>query len=381
MELNVDIKNIEIPLDQKKILKSNTKVLLYGAGQLGIKILRCLKKNKISPAIFIDKNEQKWGSKVEGLEVLSPRDAFKKYGKDYVVIVSIWAPHHSYKKTCNFLNEIGFEKVIPFQLVIWKYSKDILPHYQFSTPSYFVRNLNKIENVAKFFSHKKSLKEYVGHIKWRLTLDYNFLPKPSYFDQYFPKDILLINKNEVFVDCGAYIGDTIEQFIDYSNSNFSKIISFEPDYQNYKKSLLNINKYGSDIKKKIEIFNYAVGLKNINVKFNQSGATGSSISTEGSENIKCIKLDSFVFKDKPTFLKFDIEGYEMDALKGAKKIIKTLTPIIAVCVYHKPDDMWKIPLFINSINSEYKYFFRTHDEDGLELVLYAIPKNRVNKNG
>ena len=77
---------------------------------------------------------------------------------------------------------------------------------------------------------------------------------------------------------------------------------------------------------------------------------------------------------KPTFLKFDIEGAELDALKGAINVIKDMTPTIAICIYHKPQDIFEIPLWINKVNSNYNFYVRTHGSDGFEFVLYAVPK-------
>jgi hypothetical protein len=76
----------------------------------------------------------------------------------------------------------------------------------------------------------------------------------------------------------------------------------------------------------------------------------------------------------------DIEGAEIDALNGASEAIKRFRPILAICVYHKPDHLWKVPLLISTYSDDYSLFLRPHDEEGWELVLYAVPPERLLRN-
>lgn len=374
-----DYKQLENSLIEiiNKKLASKEPILLLGSGQLGQKVYRGLTIKKIYPVAFIDNNEEKWGKKINDVIILSPKEAFKKYGKNAVIFITIWAPHHSFAKSKKQLKKIGFQSIFPFQILMWKLPKVLLPHYQFSTPQYLLSNLNDIKKASLLFKEKISINQYINQLNWRLTLNFDFLPKATYKDQYFTKNIVKLAKNEIFVDCGAFNGDTIKSFLHYSNKTFSQLIALEPDLKNFQSLSNYVNSLNPLVKKNILINNYAVSSKNMTVRFLESGAMQSTINKSGKNKVKSVTLDKLLFKNKPTFLKFDIEGYEMEALKGAKKIIAEYSPIITVCIYHKPNDFWKIPLFISSLNKNYKYFFRTHDEDGLELVLYAIPTWRL----
>ena len=75
---------------------------------------------------------------------------------------------------------------------------------------------------------------------------------------------------------------------------------------------------------------------------------------------------------KVTFLKMDIEGSELAALRGAERIIREQRPKLAICVYHKPEDMWEIPSFILSCHPDYKLYLRHHSMLADETVLYAV---------
>ena len=76
--------------------------------------------------------------------------------------------------------------------------------------------------------------------------------------------------------------------------------------------------------------------------------------------------------DKVTFIKMDVEGAELESLKGAEKTIRRDKPKLAICIYHKPEDMWTIPLYIKELVPEYKLYIRHHSSGVCETVLYAV---------
>ena len=90
--------------------------------------------------------------------------------------------------------------------------------------------------------------------------------------------------------------------------------------------------------------------------------------------VQCKRIDDAFSTAAPTYLKFDIEGAELDGLEGAQETIARCKPKLAVCIYHRPEDMWQIVLFLRERFSFYDFYVRTHQYDGLEFVLYAIPR-------
>jgi FkbM family methyltransferase len=216
---------------------------------------------------------------------------------------------------------------------------------------------------------EESKKQYLNQLKYRLQINFDCIPVPDTKNQYFPNDIIHLKENEVFLDAGAYDGDTFIEFSNRVNNKYDKYIALEPDPQNYEQIKLNLHN-----KINVIIDPYAVGAKHEFLKFSSTGGEGASINNNGDISVECVSIDEKYYHFKPTFLKFDIEGAELDALRGAVKVIKDLTPKIAVCIYHKPEDIFEIPLWIHAINPNYNFHVRTHGADGFEFVLYAIPK-------
>ena len=97
--------------------------------------------------------------------------------------------------------------------------------------------------------------------------------------------------------------------------------------------------------------------------------------------MECIRLDDSLQELSPTLIKFDIEGFELDALAGARQVIARSRPILAVSSYHLQDHLWEVPLALASMCSHYRYFLRPHGTEGWDLVCYAIPEERVRPDG
>ncbi len=188
--------------------------------------------------------------------------------------------------------------------------------------------------------------------------------------QYFPPFFHLSDK-EIVVSGGAYIGDTLEEYIKLHKS-FHEYHAFEPSLQNF--SILSQNRN----LKNLFLYNKGLGLSNETLSFHDgdSSTTTSSfdISTFNNENLKqvqIVRLDDII--SKVTFIKLDIEGSELDALIGSAKLISVCKPKIAVCIYHKFVHLWQIIDFLKSLRSDYKFSVRYHSTSKIltELVLYA----------
>ncbi|KLU63622.1 hypothetical protein DEAC_c44790 [Desulfosporosinus acididurans] len=155
---------------------------------------------------------------------------------------------------------------------------------------------------------------------------------------------------------------------------FKYIYAFEPDEENFKtlnKELeeLSVNACNDQI----IAFNAGVFDKNERVLFQpNSNGGGSQINENGLQTIEVLALDSVLCEKEVTFIKMDIEGAEKEALLGAKEIITSQRPKLAICVYHKPEDLWEIPLLIKSWVPEYKLYLRHHCHDITETVCYAV---------
>jgi FkbM family methyltransferase len=203
--------------------------------------------------------------------------------------------------------------------------------------------------------------------------------------QYFCKEILPPVKDEIFIDAGCLDGNTMKQFVDYCSGNYKKIIGFEPMPVSYSTTVANIEKWSMA---NVEMFqkglwsseeelSFTIRVKKGNLVGSSRMASlhkDSSAIVESQEIIvQTIALDSVAGGEKVTFIKMDIEGAELEALKGAKNTILQNKPKLAICLYHKPEDIVEIPEFLSGLGLDYTFYIRHHRYMGYgETVLYAV---------
>ena len=123
---------------------------------------------------------------------------------------------------------------------------------------------------------------------------------------------------------------------------------------------------------------FALYSKAASICFDSQGSTTSSISDSVDNNtIQAIALDDVKEAKELTFLKLDVEGAEGEALVGAEKLIFLRKPLVAICIYHRSDDLWRLPLALHRLMPDHALFLREHGIDGWEMVCYAIPRARL----
>lgn len=184
--------------------------------------------------------------------------------------------------------------------------------------------------------------------------------------QYF--DLPELNlRNEHFVDAGAMDGETTEYFLNLCKNGHAYVL--EPNPKQFEVTKERLRNYPQ-----AEIFPYGAYDKNTTLCFNVRDGYESTgrISESGSAKVDVRKLDDLLEGRKVTFIKMDIEGSELAALRGAERIIREQKPKLAVCVYHKPEDMWEIPEFILRCHPDYRLYLRHYSLFGTETVLYAL---------
>lgn len=186
---------------------------------------------------------------------------------------------------------------------------------------------------------------------------------------YFLSEIFSLDRNMIYLDGGAYIGDTVQLLCKKIGGPCKRIYAFEPNDENYGK-LLNFSKNLGDV-----IYCINAGLDDHDgiATFLKADA-GSRVSDEGKVKIHVINIKRFLKEltgDYPTFMKLDIEGKEPEVITSMSEFIKEYHPDLAISVYHKLEDLWEIPLQIHRINPEYKLYLRHHSNYYTETVCYA----------
>jgi FkbM family methyltransferase len=376
-KLSITEHNFEDSLLREDIENSN--FIILGAGNLGQEIQKKINTLGYNILAFCDNTPAKNGSSIGNNIVKSYNDTLHDHGSNVSIIVSVFNPRSQFLQIKNELISFGFNRVFSFLELFKLYPKVFLPHLHFDTIEAYLLNKTKIVSAYKLFKEFKSRQIYQDTVRFKMTFDFNKI-SPGDLDDYFPSTIYENEcfKNSIFVDAGAFNGDSIIGFLSKSSS-FKKIYAYEPDLKNFDLLCQYCNSLPPLINERITVFNLALGEKNKIQAFKNENNMGSCLDANGDVKIEVVSLDeklgiSLTFTES-LFIKLDVEGNEVNAIFGMRNTIKTLSPFMAISVYHNPNDMWNIPILINEINPNYNFYLRQHGNDSMDLVLYCKPRS------
>jgi len=348
---------------------------LYGAGRLGRTVLANLRASGVEPVAFADDTPEKEGQLIDGLPVKTPKNTVEQFGSRLVFVVTILNPLLNFVTARRRLQELTGARVLSFLHLAWRYPESFLPYCQFEAPQDVLEKAAHIRRAFQLFADKESRRQFVAHLRFRLRLDHEALP-PCAPDNYFPPGVVTkpLPPDTVYVDCGAYDGDTVRAFLAHQRGEFGRIYAFEPDPQNCERLRAYVALLGPGAAKRVHVFNAGVGDRRTRLRFDAAGNMSSSFSKAGEVEVEVLPIDEVVEANSaPVYLKFDVEGGEWEALKGCEKLIERARPLMAISAYHRPDDLWQLPLSIGSRNHDYRFYLRTQGEDGMDVICYALP--------
>lgn len=367
---------IEIPLNQVKRQLAEYKIVLYGAGSAGIAFLHYLTDAEIFPVFFADGDRDKHGKVCEGLEVIAPEEILTRVGKDALVIVTINTDGKTYCKDFKKellsgghqgvhkrLREFGCTNVIDYTYFRRCYQLFCGEKYNLPACSdvyMMLENFDKVEKTFALLEDDNTKQAYLKLLEFRLLSDDVEIPTFPEKGMYFEYDLFPSINDEVFIDCGACGGSSLKEFLEYNNNQFAGYYGIEPDKTNYAKLERYISQLCEDEQKKMRIYNAAVYDAFGETSFFILNGPGSFQSYNGPDKIKTIKIDDILDKGRATYIKMNIEGSEVPALRGAEYTIKRYHPRMAIMGYHKTSDFWEVPMLIKEYNDEYRLSLRSY---------------------
>ncbi len=342
--------------------------VLYGAGRFTSVMLPWLLYRGIRPAWIIDNNLSLKGRELLGLEIKS-RDSLADVGDRMVVIMTMHLGQMV--RDCELA---GIRR--------WGLFSDVAE--LFGNQSLIadldeLSNNKEIERLIPCLKHsRESLEVFRDAISTRITWDSSDYP-PCVPDQYFQADWVPETAYSHFVDCGAFNGDTYLEWMrrvgDWFDPDNAHYYGFEPDAKNFSALKSEVESIEDRQNRRISsLYNCAVGKEydRLVIASADAGSAIYSIDCDG-QMVDVAPLDDVLSGHKVTAIKMDLEGFEMNALEGAKSIIREQRPVLLLAIYHRVEDLWQIPLWVKDLDLGYKLFIRHHDVTPSETVLYAVP--------
>lgn len=337
------------------VIEQAEPVCVFGLGTYFREAFRVKKvKERFHVTLLCDNDSDKWGKQYEGIPCISPEE-LKTYDNVFVIVM-MGNPIPVLKQ----MRDAGINAAAYLDISL-DYIMDIPRDSE-----WFQNETEAVRHALKLFEDEESWKVYVNALCNRMAMPVS----EALWDELYHEEIEYFNQNyyslddkESYVDCGAYTGDSIQQFCSVVKQ-WDKIHAFELDRTNYEQMSANLSGYDN-----IQLYNYGVWNENKQIPYGEGNSDkdprdGISIykaekSTKEKQHVAEVRrLDDVLSGERVTLLKMDIEGAEYQALLGASQIIKTQKPKLAICVYHKNSDFWQIPLLLKELNPDYRFVLR-----------------------
>ncbi len=342
---------------------SNKKIVMYGMGNGGDKILGVCERYGIEISDFFASDGFVRGQKFHGKTVLSFSQIKEKYGKDNIIVLVAFAS--SLPDVMNAIAKVSDE------------CETYIPDVPVRGDNVFCEEFERehSENIKKAYSllsDERSKEVFGGVIDFRRTGRLDILQSTSDDPDKVLKELLHFDQYRIIGDIGAYNGDTAEEALKRCPLA-EKIYSLEPDRRNFRK--LSAFAEGND---KIIPVNAAAWNESTTLIFDDSGNRNSGLAENGISKrraeVDAITLDS-VFLDGVDYIKYDVEGAEKEALEGSRNIIRKYSPDLLISIYHRTEDLHALILQLHEICPEYKLYIRRYPYiPAWDLNLYATVK-------
>lgn len=328
------------------IKNSNKPVVLYGMGNGADKILDWCEDNNVHISAVFASDEFVRGQSFRGFTVCKYRDVLEKYGKDILIV-------------------IAFASEIPEVLTAFKFLADehevIAPHLplfneeEMVNSSWLEKYAEKLEDVYSKLADDQSRKVFADILNYKLSGKIQYLFDCETARRKDLQTIFAFDNREIYLDLGAYNGDTVQEFLDLVSGSYQQIIAVEPDVKNYRKLSAMAESLDN-----IKVLQKGIWSEPQELGFSQNGGRQSTFMGNKKTVVEVDSIDNICAEQAVTYIKMDVEGAEKQALSGGSKTIAEYKPKMMIAAYHYDNDIFDLPQLIWQLNSDYKIYLRKH---------------------
>lgn len=318
-------------------------VVLYGMGDGADKVLAAFDRYGIKASAVIASDDFVRGQKFHDFTVKKLSDVETEFG-DIIIALCFASQLPDVMEHITKISE-KHETLVP--------SVPVFGNKLFDN-DFITENKEQIESAYSLLADDLSKKVYENILKFYYTGRIDLLPPVTTDKDEAFGNILNLGENESYVDLGAYNGDTIDEFLHYTNGNYKRIIAFEPNAKNFEKLKLHCKGMAN-----VSLWQLGSYSKNTELIFNNKAGRNSAIADKGVAT-KVATVDTILCGMAAGYIKADVEGADMETLIGMQKTMENYKPKLNFSAYHRFEDIFRLALYIHSVNPDYKIFLRHH---------------------
>ncbi len=321
-----------------KVKETKKPVVIYGTGRAADTIFSFLEERGIRPSGVFASDERVGERTFHSFKVLSYEEIRHIFGEMFIVM----GFGTQRKNVIENIKKIYSENELYCPSLLLNENREPF------TSLYYEKHRKDFDFFRSSLMDERSREIFDEIIKFRITGDVKYLFSIWENEKEIWSNITF-SKDETFVDCGAYTGDTILRFLEMTES-YNRIIGIEPDKRSYIKALKNL-----EGRERITLYNTLLSDRKETILFSEKKGRGNT-HREGGRRRLTDTLDELMKNERPTIIKFDCEGDEEKILEGARETIKRTRPRLILSVYHKIDDFWRLLRKVREINPQYSSF-------------------------
>lgn len=318
-------------------------VVLYGMGDGADKVLAAFDRYGIKASAVIASDDFVRGQKFHDFTVKKLSDVETEFG-DIIIALCFASQLPDVMEHITKISE-KHETLVP--------SVPVFGNKLFDN-DFITENKEQIESAYSLLADDLSKKVYENILKFYYTGRIDLLPPVTTDKDEAFGNILKLGDNESYVDLGAYNGDTIDEFLHYTNGKYKRIIAFEPNAKNFEKLKLHCKGMAN-----VSLWQLGSYSKNTELIFNNKAGRNSAIADKGVAT-KVATVDTILCGMAAGYIKADVEGADMETLIGMQKTMENCKPKLNFSAYHRFEDIFRLALYIHSVNPDYKIFLRHH---------------------
>ena len=325
------------------VLKNTDKpIVLYGMGDGADKVLREFEKLSIEPYGVMASDDFVRGQKFHGFTVKKLSDFEEELG-DFIIALC-------------FASQLSD---------VVEHIKNVAEKHRLLVPSvpvfgenifneeFILNNKKSLEKAYSLLEDELSKKVFQDIIRFQYSGELEYLEGcTTEKDEAFK--FLDLDEDESYLDLGAYNGDTIEEFLKYTNGKYKSITAFEPSAKSFKK----LSDYCAQLDN-VSLWQLGSYNKNTTLNFNTKSGRNCAIDENGVP-VQVARADTILCGKKITYAKLDVEGAEKETFEGMENTIKLFKPKLNVAAYHRSEDIFSLILQLYELNPDYKFYLRHH---------------------
>ena len=325
-------------------------LVLYGMGNGADKILDWCEENQVKVQGVFASDEFVRGQQFRGFTV-ERYDALKeRLGEELLVVIAFASERPEVLQ--RFAELDAEQEVVAPHLPLFEEEETV-------SSAWLQRHETELQAAYDLLADDRSREVFSATLNYKLSgkIKYLFACETQRVEDI--RELLAPAQDEVYLDLGAYNGDTIRELGELTDWRWRELVAVEPDRRNCRK-LRVLAEELAERGLPVEVYEAGIWSEQGELGFSDSGGRQSTFIGAEKKTVPVTTIDALAEGREVSLIKMDVEGAELQALAGGRETLQKFAPKLFVAAYHYDVDLFRLPLLLQKIVPHYKIYLRKH---------------------